>query len=261
MTSDTAEILVSRVGAHIAVVTLNRDRQANAVSPELARDLELALEETEGDRDIRAVILAATGERAFCAGADLKAIADGRRDQLYTKKGGFAGFTEAPRKKFWIACVEAAALAGGLEIALACDMIVASRSARFGLPEVSRALIAAAGGLVRLPTRVPRGLALEMIATGAPIDAERALTAGLVNHLVEPGAALVKSMEVAERVALAAPVAVLESLGVAREATNLNEQDLFVASREAAARNYATEDFQEGPRAFVEKRVPVWIGA
>lgn len=259
--SEESEIVQSRVGAHIAIVTLNRPRYANAVSPELTAELGRAVMEIESDREVRCAILAAAGDRAFCAGADLAAIAAGKRDLLYTEAGGFGGFATASRGKFWIACVEAPALAGGLELALACDMIVASRKAGFGLPEVSRALIAAAGGLVRLPRALPRGLALEMIATGAPISAERAYETGLVNYLVEPGGAYAKAVEVAELIARNAPLAVRESLAVARVVYDHGEADLMRLSSAAARRNYLTEDFKEGPRAFLEKRAPVWAGA
>lgn len=259
--SEEGVILVERVGAHIAFVTLNRPQQANAVSPELTVELERAVAEVENDPGVRCAILAAVGDRAFCAGADLGAIAAGKRDQLYTERGGFAGFATADRRKVWIACVDAPALAGGLELALACDMIVTSRRARFGLPEVSRALVAAAGGIVRLPRAIPRHIALEMIATGAPISAERAYAVGLVNHLVEPGAARARALELAELVAGNAPVAVRESLSVARAAFDQTESELMQMSIAAALRNYQTEDFREGPRAFLEKRAPVWVGA
>jgi enoyl-CoA hydratase/carnithine racemase len=260
-TGPDGEILVSREGAHVARVTLNRPAQANAVSPRLAIELEAAVAALEADDSVVAVVLSAAGTRAFCAGADLKAIAAGQRDQLYTERGGFAGFVQAPRTKFWIACVEAPALAGGLEIALACDMIVASTNATFGLPEVQRALIAAAGGLARLPRRVPRGLALEMIATGEAVTATRAHAAGLVNHLTPSGEAFYKAVAVAERVAANAPLAVAESLAVARRADDLTEAELFALSRAAADRNYRTQNFAEGPRAFIEKRAPIWVGA
>ncbi len=261
MSGEDPEILVTRDAAHVAIVTLNRERQANAISPRLAGELEAAVEALEADAATRVVVLAAAGTRAFCAGADLKCIAAGQRDLLYTARGGFAGFVQAPRRKFWIACVEGPALAGGLEVALACDMIVASTNATFGMPEVSRALIAAAGGLARLPLRVPRGLALEMIATGEPVTAGRAHFAGLVNHLTQPGDALAKAIEVAGKVAGNAPLAVSESLAVARRADDLSEEELFALSRAAADRNYRTKDFAEGPRAFIEKRAPIWIGA
>lgn len=259
--SEESVVLVERVGAHVAVVTLNRPARANAVSPELTAALQQAVADVENDPQVRCAILAAAGERAFCAGADLGAIAAGKRDQLYTEDGGFAGFAMADRRKFWIACVEAPALAGGLELALACDSIVASRRARFGLPEVSRALVAAAGGVVRLPRVMPRNIALEMIATGAPISAERALTTGLVNHLTEPSEALSKAVELAELVAANAPIAVRESLAVARAVFDRTESELMQLSTAAAHRNYQTEDFREGPRAFLEKRAPIWVGA
>ena len=165
---------------HIALITLNRPDARNAVNGEVARALESALDQYEGDDTLWAAILAAAGT-VFCAGADLKEIAAGNRATLSTERGGFAGIVKRARTKPLIAAVNGAAVAGGCEIALACDLIVASENAIFGLPEVKRSLIAAAGGLFRLPRAIGRAVAMEMILTGDPIDAERAYALGLVN--------------------------------------------------------------------------------
>lgn len=253
-------ILVTCPSPHIALVTINRPAASNAINGATARALEAAVERIEQDDDIWAAILTGSGDRAFCGGADLKAIAAGERLELHTDRGGFAGFVEAPRDKLWIAAVEGAAFAGGLEIALACDIIVASDTARFGLPEVARGLVAAAGGLYRLPRRISRGAALEMIATGRPVDAARAEAISLIDHRVPAGEAVAKAIELATAVCANAPIAVRESLKVARRALDEDAASLRELSMAAAMRNSQTEDFAEGPRAFIEKRQPAWQG-
>lgn len=253
-------VLAERVAAHVMLVTLNRPQAMNAVNPELAQALGAIVAESEADGDVRAVVLTGAGGRAFCAGADLKAIAAGRSEALWTAAGGFAGFVQVARRKPWIAAVDGAALAGGSEIALACDMIVAGEGARFGLPEVTRGLVAGAGGLLRLPRAVPRGVALEMIATGAPIDAVRAAALGLVCRLVPAGQAVAAAVALAEVIAGNAPLAVQESLVLARMALDQTEAEAREATQAARRRIQATEDYKEGPRAFIEKRAPVWKG-
>ena len=171
---EQAAVLFERAGAHVALVTINRPAARNAVNGAVAQGMEAAVRETEADPAIRAVVLTGAGDAAFCAGADLKEVSAGGGAALWTEGGGFAGFVFAPRTKLWIAAVNGAALAGGTEIALACDLVVAAESASFGLPEVKRGLIAAAGGLYRLPRALPRAIALELIATGGRIDARRA---------------------------------------------------------------------------------------
>ncbi|MGX7706041.1 enoyl-CoA hydratase-related protein [Methylobacterium sp. Gmos1] len=252
-------VLVERVGAHVAVVTLNRPAARNAVDPGLARALARAVAETEADDAVRAVVLA--GSRSvFCAGADLKVVAEGRADDLWTETGGFAGFVHAARAKPWIAAVDGPALAGGCEIALACELVVAGEGASFGLPEVTRGLVAAAGGLYRLPRALPRAVALELILTGARLEASRAHALGLVNRLAAPGAARAEALALAQTIAGNAPLAVRESLAVARLAPDSDEAALRAASAAARARVQASEDYREGPRAFVEKRPPQWSG-
>jgi enoyl-CoA hydratase/carnithine racemase len=253
-------ILVERPVAHVALVTINRPQARNAVDETVAAGLERALLETEADADVWAVVLTGAGTDAFCAGADLKAVAAGRGRALYTEAGGFAGFAHARRTKPWIASVNGFALAGGLEIALACDMIVAAETASFGLPEVRRGLVAAAGGVYRLPRSLPRAVALELIATGGTLSAPRAHHFGLVSRLAPAGGATAEALALAEAIAANAPIAVRESLAIARRAYDLQDDELQTLSDEAGRRIMATEDFREGPRAFVEKRPPRWSG-
>ncbi|KMO34232.1 enoyl-CoA hydratase-related protein [Methylobacterium aquaticum] len=252
-------VLRDRIGDHVAVLTLNRPQARNAVDPALAQALGDAVAETEADDTVRAVVLAGEGP-VFCAGADLTTVAAGRADDLWTPGGGFAGFVHAARAKPWIAAVEGPALAGGCEIALACDLIVAGEGATFGLPEVTRGLVAAAGGLYRLPRALPRAVALEMILTGASLAADRAHALGLVNRLAPRGAARDEAVALATAIAGNAPRAVRESLAVARLVPDADEAGLRAASEAARARVQATEDCREGPRAFIEKRPPRWTG-
>jgi len=250
-----------RAGVHIAVLTLNRPQARNAVNAALARALEQHVQAVEADAEIRVAILTGAGGQAFCAGADLKELAGGSAPSARsTPDGGFAGFVNARRRKLWIAAVHGAAVAGGLELMLACDLVVASEHAIFGLPEVQRGLIAAAGGIYRLPRSLPRAIALEMIATGDPIDAHRALALGLVNRVVAPGEVLHSALQLAGRVCANAPFAVAESLAVARRVPDLDEAALQALARDAIARLVKTDDYLEGPRAFAERRAPRWTG-
>ncbi len=260
MSDPQAAVLIERLPEHLLLVTLNRPAARNAVNGDVATGLQAAIDASEADADIWAVILTGTGSEAFCAGADLKAVSTGQGHTLRTERSGFAGFVHAQRSKPWIAAVNGPALAGGCEIALACDLIVAVPQSRFGLPEVKRGLVASAGGLYRLPRALPRALALEMILTGEPISAERALQLGLINQLAEPALLLAAARTLAGRITVNAPVAVRESLGVARRALDLSDAELQALSAQAQGRVMASEDFQEGPRAFIEKRAPRWTG-
>lgn len=263
MTAETQTgpvVMFEIIEPHLALVTLNRPEKRNAISGEVAAALERIVKQIEDDPQVRAVILTSSQDKVFCAGADLAAVASGTGLSMETAHGGFAGFVFANRTKPWIAAVEGAAVAGGFEICLACDMIVGSRNARFGLPEVKRGLMAGAGGVHRLPNRVPTSLAYEMIATGEPIDAERAHAAGLLNRLAEPGEALAAARELAGRITPNAPLAVQHSLAVARSGAALPDGAARMLAAERMAMLRKTEDFREGPRAFVEKREPVWTG-
>lgn len=248
------------ISPHIALVTLDRPEKRNAVNPAVASALEAIVRKVEETPDIRVVLLTSSELRVFCAGADLAAIAAGRARDLETPTGGFAGFVFATRLKPWIAVVEGMALAGGCEICLACDMIVASENASFGLPEVKRGLIAGAGGMHRLANAMPRNIANELLATGDTFDAALAHRFGLVNRLVPAGDALRAARDLAEKIAVNAPLAVQHALAAARESQGQPDGAgrSFAAGRFAIVR--ATEDFREGPRAFVEKREPIWTG-
>jgi enoyl-CoA hydratase/carnithine racemase len=254
------EVLYETRDDGIVVVTLNRPEKRNAVSPELAAGLDAAVKRSEADPDVRAVILTSSNDKVFCAGADLKAVSEGRGPQLSTPDGGFAGFVHAKRVKPWIAAVIGTAVAGGCEICLACDIIVASEETKFGLPEPQRGLMAGAGGVTRLPRAIPRHVALEMVATGDPIDAQRAYTLGLANRVAPVSQVLDEALKIATRIAGNAPLAVQESLKLARASAFLSEAELKVETDAGLARLRDTEDFKEGPKAFVEKRPPVWKG-
>ncbi|WP_176593101.1 enoyl-CoA hydratase-related protein [Sphingobium sp. EM0848] len=254
------EILVDRPVPHVARVTIDRPDARNAINGAVARALEQAVIETEADDEIRCVILTGAGDRAFCAGADLKEISAGRIGDLVTRNGGFAGFVRAPRQKPWIAAVNGVALAGGTEIVLSCDMSVVSDDAKLGLPEVKRGLAALASGLFRLPRALPRAIALELIATGEPISAARAHAFGLVNRVVAKTDVAAEALALAELIAANAPIAVRESLVIARDAYNRPEEDLEAAAAAMGKRLALTDDYKEGPRAFIEKRAPRWTG-
>ena len=242
----------------IAIITLNRPEARNAVSQQLAEDLEAAIDRLEADDALWIGILCGNGP-AFCAGADLKAIASGEA-RLTTKRGGFAGLVRRVRTKPLIAAVEGPAVAGGTEIVLSCDLVVASTTARFGLPEVKRSLVANAGGLFRLPRALPINVAMEMALTGDDLDAEAAHRHGLVNRLVQPGHALAAAVELAEAVNANAPLAVRASRRVVLAARLLEDDEAFEVAADATREVFRTEDFREGPRAFVEKRSPIWTG-
>lgn len=253
-------VLFEIVDQHIAVVTLNRPEARNAINGEMAAAMERHLIRIEEDPSIWACILAARGDQTFCAGADLKEVARGNASSLATERGGFAGFVQAPKTRPWIAAVHASALGGGLELSLACDLIVCAQDAQLGLPEVKRGVIALAGGLSRLPRAIPRAVALEMIATGRPIDAGRAHALGLVNHVVPGERVLARALELAREICENAPLAVRESLRLARltEETPLAQMQQLGRQSMVALAN--TEDFRIGPKAFAEKRKPQWTG-
>ncbi|MGI8794858.1 MAG: crotonase/enoyl-CoA hydratase family protein [Acidimicrobiales bacterium] len=243
----------------IAVITINRPEARNAVNGDVANGIEAAIDQLEENEGLWVGVLAGNGP-SFSAGADLKAIATGQANTLSTQRGGFAGIARRERTKPIIAAVDGAALAGGCEIALSCDMIVASRVARFGLPEVKRSLAAAAGGLFRLSMAIPPKIAMEVVLTGEPIDAERAYQFGLVNRLVDEGEARNGAIDLAKAICENAPLAVRESRKVVLAAQWAEEDKLWEMSFAAMGALAGTEDFTEGPRAFIEKRAPEWKG-
>lgn len=246
---------------HVAVLTINRPEARNAVNGEVASGIEEAIDKIEADDDTWVGVLTGAGT-VFSAGADLKAISSGQAAGLNTQRGGFAGLVRRQREKPIIAAVDGRALAGGCEIALACDLIVASKAAAFGIPEVKRSLVAAGGGLIRLPQVLPGKIALELALTGDPITAERAYELGMINELVEPGQAVDAAVALAERICVNAPLAVRESRKVVLQALNNPEDEkaLWDITNAAFAKVAQSEDFSEGPLAFIEKRAPKWKG-
>jgi enoyl-CoA hydratase len=247
------------VDGHTALITINRPEARNAVNGDVAKGMEAAIDSLEEDEDAWIGIVTGNGP-VFSAGADLKAIAAGQAGDLQTKRGGFGGITRRERTKPLIAAVDGPALAGGCEIALACDLIVASTNAAFGLPEVKRSLAAVAGGLFRLPRALPPKVAMEIVLTGDPITAERAYGLGLVNVLVDPGEVITAARALAERITANAPIAVRESRKIVLAAATTDDETLWNMGFAASAVLAQTEDFAEGPRAFIEKRPPVWKG-
>ena len=254
------EVLYEQLEDWIALVTLNRPEKRNAVNPELAQALDAAVKRSESDADVRVVILTSSNDKAFCAGADLKAVTEGKGPQLSTQDGGFAGFVNAKRKKPWIAAIRGSAVAGGMEISLACDMTVAADDAQFGLPEPKRGLLAAAGGLTRLPRAIPLRVATEMAATGDPVDVRRAYELGLVNKVVPAGQEVAGALDIARRIAANAPLAVQGAMELVRQGDRLNDDEANAKTEEIMDFLRQTEDWHEGPRAFVEKRLPKWTG-
>ena len=244
---------------HVAVITINRPEARNAVNGEVANGIEAAIDRLEADDDVWLGVLCGEGS-VFCAGADLKAINEGRGGELLTARGGFAGFVQRERTKPVIAAVDGPALAGGTEIVLACDLVVASTAARFGIPEVKRSLVAAGGGLWRLPRKLPVNLAMELTLTGDPIEAERAHHFGLVNDLCEPGEALDRALALADRIAANAPLAVRESRQILLRYEELDLGTCVDQSNGAIMSLGSTADFSEGLMAFIEKRPPNWQG-
>ncbi len=247
---------------HIATITINRPEARNAVNGAVATGIEEAIDAIEENDDAWIGIL--TGARTpkgwiFSAGADLKEIST-NPGAMMTERGGFAGIVQRERSKPIIAAVDGPALAGGTEIVLSCDLVVASDTATFGIPEVKRNLVAGAGGLFRLPRKLPRNIAMELALTGDPIDATRAHHFGLVNHLCAEGEALATARELAGRVAKSAPLAVRESRAIMLAATDQPDEVGWKLSGEGMMKMFGTEDFTEGITAFAEKRDPVWKG-
>lgn len=253
-----AAIERERIG-RVEVLRLNRPEARNAVNGDLAQAMEAALDDLEIDDQVQAVVITGRGN-VFCAGADLKLVAQGRGQELATKRGGFAGLVTRDFPKPLIAAVNGHALAGGFEVVLACDLVVAADDANFGLPEVTRGLFAAAGGLIRLPKRIARALATEIALTGEPISSQRAHEVGLVNRVVPLDQVLPEALALAERISANGPVAVRNTLRMIREAGELTEAEAWPRNYELALEVFATKDSIEGARAFAEKREPQWKG-
>jgi enoyl-CoA hydratase len=241
----------------VLTITIDRPEARNAVNGGVAEGIAAALDRLDAEDDLRIGIVTGAGG-TFSAGMDLKAFVKGERP--YVGDRGFAGITQRAADKPLIAAVEGYALAGGFEIALSCDLIVAARDARFGIPEAKRGLVAAAGGLFRLPQRIPYHLAMELALTGDPITAERAAEIGIVNRVVESGQALDAARELAAAIVKNAPLALAASKGVVRRAREWSEAEAWEKQGEIAGNVFGSEDAQEGARAFAEKREPEWKG-
>ena len=259
-----ANIVEYEVRGKIAILTLNRPEARNAVNGDVASGIENAVDAFEQDPNVWIAILAAntTGQErpVFCAGADLKAINSGKAAALNTPRGGFGGFVYRERKKPVIAAVDGLATAGGCELVLACDMVVASTRAAFGLAEATRNLIAGAGGLFRLPRAIGRAAAMEAILTGEPFSAQRAYELGMVNKLVEPGTVLDGAIDLANRVCKAAPLAVWASRKIVLAAATESDKNLIDMTNKEFGAVLQSEDTKEGLTAFIEKRPPNWQG-
>lgn len=241
----------------ILLITLNRPEARNAVNAATAEALAAAMDLLDGRDDLSAGVLTGAG-RSFCAGMDLKAFLAGERPSLPGR--GFAGLVQRPPAKPLVAAVEGAAVAGGFEIVLACDLIVASASAKFGLPEVKRGLVAAGGGLLRLPERVPHHVAVEWSLTGELVTAQQAAAAHLISRLTPEGEAVETALELARGIARNGPLAVRATKQILTSARDWSWDEAFERQQEINEPVRSSEDAREGARAFTEKRAPVWQG-
>jgi enoyl-CoA hydratase len=241
----------------VLVITLNRPDARNAVNAALAEGVGAALDELDADDELRVGVLTGAG-KGFSSGMDLKAFVAG--ESPYVEGRGFAGITQRSSRKPLIAAIEGFAVAGGFEVALSCDLIVASKGARLGIPEVKRSLVAAAGALFRLPRRIPYHLAMELALTGEPIDSERGHQLGLVNRLAEPGGALDAALELAGEIVKNGPLALIASKEIVQESRDWTEEESWEKQGPIAGPVMGSEDAREGATAFAEKRDPVWKG-
>jgi len=252
------------VQGRVALITLNRPEARNAVNGAVATEMEAAIDRMEEDPDVWVGVLRANTEGqerpVFSAGADLKAINAGEGGSLNTARGGFAGYAYRERRKPVVVAVDGLATAGGCEIVLASDLVVATTRSSFGLAEVKRNLVAGAGGLFRLPRAIGRAAAMEAILTGEPIPAERAFQLGLISRLVEPGQAEAEALALAATICAAAPLAVWESRAVVLAADFEDDATLKAMTDKAMGTMMRSEDLKEGLTAFIEKRAPQWQG-
>lgn len=239
----------------VLVVTLNRPQARNAVNAEVSAAVAAAMDDLEARDDLSVGVITGAGG-TFCAGMDLKAFLTG--EDVTSGGRGLAGICERPPAKPLVAAVEGWALAGGCEVVLACDVVVASREAKLGIPEVKRGLVAGAGGLVRLPRKIPQNVANELALTGDPITAERAERLGLVNLVTEPGGALDAALELAGRMTANGPLAMAATKRILAEQADWSTGEVWERQLEVMSPVFGSEDAQEGARAFAEKRPPQW---
>jgi enoyl-CoA hydratase len=252
----TSEVLVDATDG-ILTITINRPEARNAMTLAAAKLIAAALDELDSRDDLRIGILSGAGG-TFCAGMDLKGFLRGERPSLPDR--GFGGLTRKPPRKPLIAAVEGYALAGGFELVLACDLVVASEKAQFGVPEVKRGLAAAAGGLVRLPRQLPYRIALELVLTGDMFPATRAYEYGLINRLVPAGEALAEARKLAQTIAANGPLSVAASKRVVIESQDWSSAEVWDKQAALTEHVFTSADAREGSAAFAEKRKPVWQG-
>ena len=250
------EVQVEVDGA-VAVITINRPQARNAVNAAVAKGIAAALDELDERKDVSVLVLTGAGGY-FSSGMDLKAFLGG--ELPWVEGRGFGGIVENPPAKPIIAAVEGYALAGGFELVLSCDIVVASREAKFGLPEPKRGLVAGAGGLLRLPRRIPYHIAMEIALTGDFYPATRLAELGLVNRVTEPGEALAAAKELAAKIAENAPLALKGSKRIIVESTDWSREEMFERQRAIVDPIFGSKDAMEGAAAFAEKRAPRWSG-
>jgi len=251
-------VVLTETRGHTLIITLNRPKARNAVNGDVANAVEAAMDRLEEDDDLWIGVITGNG-KVFCAGADLKVVSSGAGN-IMTQRGDFAGFVRRERRKPVIAALNGDALAGGCEIAIACDLIVGAAGARMGLPEAKRSLLAAAGGLVRLPRLIGEKMAMEIALTADPFTVERMYDLGLVNRVVPLDDVLDTALELADKINANAPLAVRGSRSVVTGTRFLNEEEAWAFTLKEMAPIFGSEDFQEGPRSFIEKRPPKWKG-
>jgi len=252
------ELIGYEVADRVAVITINRPEVRNAINYQAAQEMAEALDRFDSDPEATVGILTGA-DGMFCAGMDLKAISSGGKRPISESRGAFGICTHPPEKPL-IAAVERFALGGGLEIALACDLIVVADDAKLGLPEVKRGLVAAAGGVLRLPRLIPRAIAKELVLTGDPLSAQRALELGLVSSVTSPGEALAGARSLAARIAVNAPLAVRTAKRLVDESADWSITEAFERQHPLVQVVRESDDAREGALAFVEKRPPVWTG-
>lgn len=241
----------------VLVITINRPGVRNAVNAAVAEGIAAAVDELDGSQDVSVGILTGAGG-FFCAGMDLGAFAKG--EVPFHPERGFGGIAQKGPAKPIIAAVEGFAVAGGFELALSCDLIVAARGAKMGIPEAKRSLVAAGGGLLRLPRRMPYHLVMELALTGDPFPAERMAELGLVNRVAEPGAALDTALELARAIVANGPLALIASKRILQEQWDWSQEEMWAKQGEISGPVFGSEDSREGAIAFKEKRAPVWKG-
>ena len=256
-TAVASEPVLAERRENVLVITLNRPEVRNAVNAALAAGVAGALEQLDGDDDLSVGVLTGAGG-FFCAGMDLGAFVKGESPWFGDR--GFAGIAQRASRKPLIAAIEGFAVAGGLEIALACDLIVAARGAKLGIPEATRSLVAAGGALLRLPRRMPYHVVMELALTGDPLPADRFHDFGVVNRLAEPGAALDVALELAARIARNGPLALAASKRILQEQFDWSSAEMWEKQGAISGPVFASEDAKEGANAFKEKRAPVWRG-